>query len=401
MIKLIGIFIVLIASVWIGLHLSAESGYVLITLGQWSVETTLPVAIISLFLLFFTLYFLMAFIRKIIHIPQFFKNWRQKRNKKKAHAKTRQGLIEFSEGYWKKAENHLIQALPGSDAPLLNYLTAARAAQEMGDSQLRDHYLREAQQSMPEAKVAVELTQAQLQLANNQWEQALATLKHLQKIAPRHPYVLKLLMNLYEQVRDWPQLLQLLPELKRNQVLNDAEFQRKQQNAFIQAMHDYLKHEHYEAIETLFSGRPKTLIYDPEIVTVYSQVLIKQEKYQAAETLIRRTLSKRFDEQLASQYGELGGLGAKLVFVENLLKNQSHSSALLLSAGKIAVKENLWGKARAYFEKSIGYRPSPQAYYELGCLLEQLNDQDNAIVAFKKGAALSCTHKNVWQRSSQ
>ena len=129
---------------------------------------------------------------------------------KKHKLTTRKGLIEYSEGYWQKAKNHLIQALPNTDTPLLNYLTAARAAQKMGDSQLRDHYLREAQQSMPEAKIAVELTQAQLQLANHQWEQALATLRHLHDLAPQHPYVLKLLMNLYKEVRDWPQLIAIL-----------------------------------------------------------------------------------------------------------------------------------------------------------------------------------------------
>lgn len=394
MVKLLSIFLILLASVWLGVHLRDESGFVLVSLGQWSVETTLPVAIIGLFLLFFILYFSASVVRHILHIPQYFQDWRAKRRQYKARLKTRQGLIEFSEGYWKKAKNHLIKALPGSDAPLLNYLTAARAAQELGDSQLRDVYLREAQRSMPEAKVAVELTQAQLQLANNQWEQALATLKHLQKIAPNHPYVLKLLMNLYEQVRDWPQLIQHLPELKRHQILNEDAFKRKQQHAFIQAMKDYLKHEQFDAIESLFATRPKSLIYDPEIVGIYSLVLIKQQKYDAAETLLRRAITKHFDEVLAENYGLLAGFGAKLSFVESVLKTQAHSAALLLSAGQISMKDNLWGKARSYFEGSIKLRPSETAYYELGSLLEQLNEQDQAKRAFKDGLALTNAHKN-------
>ncbi|WBV63404.1 hypothetical protein PGH43_00365 [Legionella pneumophila 130b] len=81
---------------------------------------------------------------------------------------------------------------------------------------------------MPEAKIAVELTQAQLQLANHQWEQALATLKHLQDLAPRHPYVLKLLMNLYEEIKDWQQLIALLPDLKKNHIISDQAFEQLQ-----------------------------------------------------------------------------------------------------------------------------------------------------------------------------
>src|SRR5690606_25675395 len=204
-------------SVYLGIQLNYDPGYVLIAINHWTVETTLWVAVCGLLLLYILTHLVLQFSHKIARTPRAVNKWNSRRLAHKAQATTRKGLIEYSEGYWQKAKTHLIQALPNTDTPLLNYLTAARAAQKMGDSQLRDHYLREAQQSMPEAKIAVELTQAQLQLANHQWEQALATLRHLQDLAPRHPYVLKLLMDLYKEVRDWPQLIALLPDLKKYQ----------------------------------------------------------------------------------------------------------------------------------------------------------------------------------------
>ena len=76
---------------------------------------------------------------------------------------------------------------------------------------------------MPSADVAVSLTQAELQLADHQLEQALATLKHLRSVAPKHTYVLRLLRRLYEQLGDWEHLRELLPELRRRKVEDDAD----------------------------------------------------------------------------------------------------------------------------------------------------------------------------------
>ncbi len=238
MIRLILIFLVLLISVYLGIQLSRDPGYLLITVHHWSIETTLWVAIFALIIAFFLLHGLLLLLRKLHRSPSTLRNWRARRRSQKAQAKTQQGLIEFSEGYWSQAQNHLIKALPDTESPLLNYLTAARAAQEMGNNQLRDNYLREAQQSMPDAKIAVGLTQAQLQLANQQWEQALATLRHLQDLAPHHPYVLKLLMRLYQEVKDWQQLIALLPELKKYQVVSGMAFTRLQQQTYLQAISD-------------------------------------------------------------------------------------------------------------------------------------------------------------------
>lgn len=394
MFRMLLIFVVLLASVWLGIFLNNDPGYVLIAVQNWTIETTLWVGILVLIIAFFILYFLTSLLRLVTHIPSSWHNWRAKRRKKKAQEKTRQGLIEFSEGYWSQAKNHLIKALPGTDAPLLNYLTAARAAQELGDFKLRDDYLRDAQQSMPEAKIAVELTQAQLQLANHQWEQALATLKHLHDLAPNHPYVLKLLMQLYQQVRDWPQLILLLPELKRNQVIVNEEYLRLQQHAYLEVMLDFIKHEHYTALEEVFSSRPKTLTYNPEIIAVYSQYLLQQKKLSEAETLLRRTLVKQFNEELITLYGLIKADDAKLSFAETLLKDHPHSPALLLCLGRLSEAKNLWGKARAYFDNSISYGPSADAYFELGLLLQKLNDQEKACDAFRKGLEFKIRESN-------
>ena len=76
---------------------------------------------------------------------------------------------------------------------------------------------------MPSADVAVGLTQAELQLAHQQYEQALATLMHVRSLSPKHNYVLKLLKKLYENLGEWKKLEEILPDLRRRKVIGDKE----------------------------------------------------------------------------------------------------------------------------------------------------------------------------------
>ncbi|MFI4918264.1 MAG: heme biosynthesis HemY N-terminal domain-containing protein [Legionellales bacterium] len=390
MMRILLAFVVLLGAVFLGLQLNYDSGYVLIAINHWTIETTLWVMVFTLILLFLIMHVALHLFNKITHIPGALNKWHSKKLIQKAQETTHKGLIEYSEGYWLNAKNHLIQAVPNTDTPLLNYLTAARAAQKMGDGKLRDQYLREAQQSMPEAKIAVELTQAQLQLANCQWEQALATLRHLQDLAPRHPYVLKLLMHLYEEVRDWTQLIALLPSLRKNKVINKNEFEQLEKNTYLKALADLAKQNQAEAITALFHALPKSLAKNPELVAEYVRFLYCNPDCNAdAEVLLRHCLRKEFNTQLIELYGLLLSDEHQLTFAESLLKKNPHSAALHLCLGRLCLTRHLWGKAKKHLEQANEIEPSPVIYVALGKLHERLNDQPLACMHYKKGLELA------------
>lgn len=389
MIKMALIFLVLFVSVWLGVQLQHEPGYVLIAMHHWTIETTLWVGIAILTLSFILLHLLLLFVSSIINFPSSIAEWRAKRRALSSQTKTRQGLIEFSEGHWKSATHHLIKALPDADTPLLNYLTAARAAQEMGDHQMRDNFLRDAQQCVPEAKIAVELTQAQLQLANHQWEQALATLRHLKDLSPNHPYVLKLLSELYQEVKDWPQLILLLPDLKRTRVLVGDAFHRLQYHAYYQALVELIKQNQPPLVDAFMSTLPKPLGNETHFIAIYSDYLLSLGDEVHAERRLREGLRQAFNEDLVAIYGRLQPDRARLVYAESLLKQNPHSAVLRLALGRLSQKNQLWGKAKLYFEESIQLSPTPTAYAELGMLLEQLGDNASAQTLFRRGLLLA------------
>lgn len=388
-IRVLFLLLIIFASVWLGVQLHNDPGYVLIAINHWTVETTLLVGIAALILSFVVLHVLLNIFSSMSSLPSAFSKWRTKRLLLKAQNKTSQGLIEFSEGHWQEARKNLIKALPNSENPLLNYLTAARAAQEMGELSLRDQYLREAEQSMPETKIAVGLTKAQLQLDNQQWEQALATLRQLQDLSPNHAYVLKLLMRLYLEVADWQQLVKLLPELRRNQVMPSNRYVRLQKKAYLHCLQEYIKHGGLDDIKELVQSAPKNLHHDADWVCSYTQYLISHNEDEQAELILRRTLNKNFDERLLDVYSEIKPDKSNLRLIESFLKKHQHSAKLNLCLGRLCKSQDLWGKAKTYFEESINLGATPIAYAELAELLERLNDLAGAADAYQKGLTLA------------
>ncbi|OGV46759.1 MAG: protoporphyrinogen oxidase [Legionellales bacterium RIFCSPHIGHO2_12_FULL_42_9] len=380
--------VVLSIAIYTGLQLNWDPGYVLIAVNQWTIETTLWFAALALIIGFIVGHSLLLLWARIAQTPESYHNWRSKRSSKLAQEKTRQGLIEFNEGYWSKAKNHLIKALPNTDTPLLNYLTAARAAQEMGDHEARDNYLREAQQSMPEAQIAVELTQAQLQLANKQWEQALATLRHLQDINPKHPYVLKLLTELYQEVKDWNSLIQLLPELKKYRVLTNTELDKRYLEAYLQALNNLQKQNQTEKITQFINELPKQLRHNPDIIAEYGSYLIASHQSEHAETILRESLKQQFNEKLIALYGVIPITKGQLQFAESFLKKNANSAELFLCLARLSATNQLWGKTKTYLEHSLSLKPTPAAYRELGKLHETRNEPENACTAYREGLLL-------------
>src|SRR5690606_31996277 len=114
-------------------------------------------------------------------------------------------------------------AAPQAEQRRINYLAAARAGHEQGAYRESDDLLPEAYEPTPDADVAIAVTQAQLQIARGQLEQALATLTRVRKEHPKHLYALKLMGQLYLRLEDWEQLEQLLPELRRHKLHSEAD----------------------------------------------------------------------------------------------------------------------------------------------------------------------------------
>lgn len=387
---LFSFFAVIFIAVGAGLLAHKDSGYVLFGRGYDTVEMSLSLFLVILFLSYFLGYLLIRFIFRTWTMPKQIKQWRHTQQAEKAREISLQGLINLSQGQWKKAERLLIRAVKNSDMPLLNYLSAAKAAQKQNSPERRDNYLALAHKSMPEADFSVKLTQAELQFAHGQNEQALATLVHLHSLSPKHPHIMVLLSQLYRQLKSWQDLKKLLPQLRKYNVYPDKDILALEKETYLELIQQVNDKNAAGTLPTLWQSISKELKKNVSLLEVYSNQLIKLEKNDEAELIIRNHLRKDWQPQLVRQYGlvKSSQLEKQLVFAESLSKDHDNHPVLLLTLGRLCMYNDLWGKARAYLEASIGNKELPETYKELGLLMEYLNEPKLAAEYFKKGLFL-------------
>lgn len=368
-----------------------DNGYVLFSWGGWSVEGSLFLFLALDLLLFFVLYFLLRMLFRFLGIPEKLREWKRKRGARRARRSLTLGLVGLSEGKWKEAEKTLTQHVKQSETPLLNYLAAAKAAQQQGAHERRDGYLKQAHLSMPSADVAVGLTQAELQLAHEQYEQALATLRHLQGIAPHHAYVLNLLKDLYLRLQDWTQLQGLLPELTKRKVIPKDELKELELLIYRKLLEKAAQVDDPERVTMVWNGIPKHVRAERALKTDYCEYLLEKGKGEIAEPLLRDMLRQQWEDGLVDLYGNLRmeKPGFALTTAESWLETQPQNPVLLLALGRLSLQNALWGKARSYLEASIGIKPTTEAYCELGRLLERMGENDQALNTYRSGMAVA------------
>ncbi|MGD8577000.1 MAG: heme biosynthesis HemY N-terminal domain-containing protein, partial [Thiohalophilus sp.] len=346
-------FLILLAAVLLGLLAYQDPGYVLFSRGETTMEMSLALFAGVIVIGFILLYFLIRTLVSSWHVPGRLRLWRKRRRTRRARRSSNRGLIELAEGNWRRAERDLIKHASDSDTPLLNYLSAARAAQKQHAHERRDHYLTLAHNSAPGANVAVELTQAELQLVHGQLEQALASLMHLQSLAPNHPHVLFLLAQLYEKLHSWGDLQTLLPRLDKHSVLNDDDYQALCKKVYLNLLQ--VAHHKAQNLNSIWQQVPRTLKHDQELVEHYAQYLIDLEQFDIAESVLRDAIKRDYNSELVRLYGltRSSTPDRQLQQAEHWLKGRENNANLLLALGRLAIRCELWGKARSYLQASL------------------------------------------------
>jgi HemY protein len=350
-----------------------DAGYVLVAYDQMALETSLWFAVLLLIGVYFVVRLVVFIFVRVAAGRGNLGSWNRERRFRNARQQRVQGLLLLAEGDWPQARRLLLNSAPRVSSPVINFLNAARAAHEMGDTDGRDEILRQAHESAPGASFAVGLTQAQLQRSAQQWEQCLATVLQLKSESPRHPQVLAMLADCYEQLEDWQALIDLLPSMKKSKVLTGVALVDLHQRAW---SHRFLNAD--TDLPEAWKQVPKELKRNATLVANYTRALIKSGAAAQAEAVVRTALGQQWQSDLIRLYGEVvsDDVEHQLVVAEAWLKQRPSDAVLLLTLGRICLMNHLWAKAREYLEASLRMRRTPEVYGELGRLCSALGDAE-------------------------
>ena len=363
--------------------LAGDPGYVIINFRGHIFEMSVPILV----LLFFATGAALWLIWFIVRAPRKLGEAAARMRAGRAGQKLTKGMIQIAEGNFAKGEKLLARAAAGSDAPLFNYLQAARAAHLQGQDERRDEWLKLAYEQTPEAANAVLLTQAELQLDRQQYEQALATLRRLDENSRDHSYAIALLGRLYYRLEDWTNLADILPRLKKHGRIN----QETIDTWTIRVYAENLKGaKDGEAVAAEWGAIPKKFKSDIALLEAYYNALMRTDLHAKAEKELAADLKREWRATLVRLYGLVEGPdpSKQLKRAETWLSERPDDADLLLTTARLCLRNELWGKARSYLETVIAVRPSPDAYQVYGKLLNQLGEGDAAADAYRAGLGM-------------
>ncbi len=382
-----GLFLILVLLLGsIAAHFLLENnGYVLINFRNYTVEMSVPVLVFITFLVYLA-------IRSLIRIwqaPRELGELAARSRSKRSRQRITKGFIALSEGKLARGERLLTKGAADSEAPLLNYLTAARAAQAQGDRQRRDGWLQMAQDSDGGTENAVLLTKAELQITAGEYPAARKSLEQIRDSQPNHPQALKLLGELLYIEQDWHGLTDLLPQLRRAKNIPAQQLEGWTTDTFEAQL--AAPNLDIDSINAYWNKLPRALRRNERMLRARIRALVSGNHTEAAATTICKTLKTGWDSELVAIYGELmlSDKDVQLRQTEKWLHHYPEDPVILLAAGRACIRNELWGKARSYIESSLAIKATPTAYHELGQLMLKLDDTAAATTAFAKGLTLS------------
>jgi HemY protein len=388
--RVILLVLLLLVSVAGALWLEARQGFVLLRLGELTVQASLFVAALAVIVAGVLIWLAVGLLQKLFRAPGRVRGRWQRHRRVRANRELVDGLIEMAEGRYAAAERHLQTTAEAASQPVVHHLLAALAAHRQGDWTRRDQRLADADLRDDRARVAVNVVKAQLQVDAGQWEEALATLGWLRERAPGNPRVLMLLTDALQAVGDEQRLIELLPDLRRSEAIDENRLASIERRAFDRQLTQLGVETSADALERVWKGLPRSRRRDPHLQARFARALIAADCPATAEKRLRRWLKRRWEPALVEVFGELRTDPPEKALqpIAEWLQQRPDDPVLLLAAGRQALAAEHWGQARNYLEAAVARGREPAALRLLADLYERLGEQEHARRTYRQALGM-------------
>ncbi|NNE38903.1 MAG: hypothetical protein HKN08_11405, partial [Gammaproteobacteria bacterium] len=381
----------LIIAVLAGILLAEDAAQVVVSIPGYSVQTSMSFFIILSLGLFAIFYFILRFIFGVLDLPKNYRRWKKTRDHAKSEHFLSHGYLALAQGNWPAAEKLLTKGARYSKLPLINYIGAARAAQQQGAIDRRDSYLRLAHSDDVSTDIAVGMTQAKLQLMEHQTEQAYAILQHLDDEKPGQEQVKMMLLEASSELNDWQQSRTILHDIESKGLMPRDEVRSRQIHVHAKLLSSAAQTGDETKLKEAWQSVPKKLKTELYLLEVYITGRLQFPNTSDCEVILRKIIKTNPDHALVRLYGQVEGENPakQLAFIERLLKMNPANDVVQLTAGRLYKKAEIWGKAKACFENSLDINETPESYYELATLHEMEGNVEDANRIYQKGLKLA------------
>ena len=195
--------------------ISQDPGYLLVTWGDWQVETSVWLALSALMLTLVLLWFILRALAATLRVPRALRRWLGLRSARGAQRRADKGFAAFFEGHWDVAEKALKKAGSPDEKTLLHPLYVALAALRRGESARALALLEQAETEGLAPVSLIALARAECHLRAGATGEAERSLEQLSALERKTPRAKALRAEVAYLQRDWQPLTELLADVRQ------------------------------------------------------------------------------------------------------------------------------------------------------------------------------------------
>jgi HemY protein len=317
--------------------------------------------------------------------PERVRLYRERRSELGAHRGLYEALRALLEGRFVRAERAAQDAQGAPAVAAMAALIGARAAHRMQEYDRRDRWLQQAEAD-PELSTARRVVSAELWAEQRDTARALRAIDALQSSGARHLHAMRIALSAHVQAGHWREAMRLVRALEKRRALPAEAAARVRKIAVRGLLVD--ASDDPDALERTWVAVDTSDRQTPDIALDAARRLNGAGRGKAAALALEAVLERQWDERLLDEYArcEVPGSRATIERAEAWLKEHPRSQPLLRCLARICLRENLWGKARAYLQECRGLGDDAETSLALAELAEAVGDAEAAARHYREAA---------------
>ncbi|EKE80598.1 heme biosynthesis HemY N-terminal domain-containing protein [Idiomarina xiamenensis] len=383
MIRALLVVLIIIAGLVIGPLWAGNTGYVLIEMAGWQIETSVVGAAIVVAVAIVLIWLLDWLISKLVRRGRMGSRWLRQRRQRKAQTAYQDGLTALLENDYDTAQQRFAQAYKVKARSEFAAL-AGFAAQHQGDSEAARRWRDKLSNFQRPNEYSLRVSEIS-QLSKSQPEAARQQLLALLSESPKHRGALALAPQVLSETEAWHDLYELLPAIEREKALPEDQLQPLRYQVLLQLFLNKGRQGN-ATLASFWHQLDKRERRDAGVRLAYAQALHHLGEDVIAAKVIYRGL-KRGDMSLYQV------LKADLLVVSNDdivnyvqegLRKTPDDGVYLQALGQMALQSGDYSLAQRALKSAAEKSPSARVYRQLGQAYEALGDPQLALSAYQK-----------------
>lgn len=251
----------LVSGFFLGPLLQGHQGSAIFEAANYKISMSFNSFVILELLGLLCLYIIFWLLQKIFNSKTILGNWLRAKSPKKLAKQLEQAQISLLEGDYKQASKFFMKSAKASDNAALFYLLAAQTQIDNNELIASNQSLEQAAKCCQPSEIfAFQLVQTRLQIKNREYNIARATIENLLNENPRNPEVLRLAYQIYYDMQNYQEVIDLMPAMYKAKAFSDSQLDQFKQVAYVGRIKQLSTDSNPLALIKWWKSQPKSII---------------------------------------------------------------------------------------------------------------------------------------------